>query len=257
MQRFSRLELNSDHQQVVPASSQRPLHDEQYWIASARNERQNGLYEGALRYYSRALEADRSLVAGWVGQVQMLIALGEYREADLWGRKALELFKNNAELLAGRAQALCRLGDVTNALASSDLSIAQTGLFSYAWLSRGEVMLVRGERTDIYCFEKATQIDPDWLVRLEIGDVYRHHHRPAKALTYYRQAVERAADQPHTWFSQARCEVDLGLTAAAKKSLSRCLELSPKHEGARRTLRQVTTDARPVRNFIRRVFRWR
>ena len=37
-----------------------------------------------------------SLVAGWLGQVQMLVFLGEYPEAELWARKALELFHTTA-----------------------------------------------------------------------------------------------------------------------------------------------------------------
>src|SRR5689334_12227259 len=97
---------HAQHQHVEPDR------DERHWLRLADADRRNGLFEGALRYYSRALELDKSLVTGWVGQVQMLVALGEYPEAELWSRKALELFKNNAELLAARAQALCRTGDL-------------------------------------------------------------------------------------------------------------------------------------------------
>jgi len=84
-------------------------------MKAAGEERRNGLHESALRYYSRALELDKSQAAGWVGQVQMLVAMNECPEADLWSRKALELFKNNPDLLAARAQALCRIGDLKNA----------------------------------------------------------------------------------------------------------------------------------------------
>ena len=62
---------------------------------------------GAAILFPRAGAGPR-LVAGWVGQVQMLVQLQEYPEADLWSRKGLELFPNNGELLAGRAQAFCR-----------------------------------------------------------------------------------------------------------------------------------------------------
>ena len=55
----------------------------------ADQSRRAGLYENALKFYSRALELDRSLVAGWVGQVQMLVQLEEYPEAELWSRKGL------------------------------------------------------------------------------------------------------------------------------------------------------------------------
>ena len=38
------------------------------------------------------MENDKSLVVGWVGQVQMLVLLDEGPEADTWCRKSLEPF---------------------------------------------------------------------------------------------------------------------------------------------------------------------
>src|SRR4051794_34881096 len=110
MKRFDRLELDtaqSESQTTSAARSQsQPSADDRdalHWLRVATDQRRNGEYEKSLRHYSRALELDRSQVSGWVGQVQMLIALEEYPEAELWARKALELFKSNAELLAARA----------------------------------------------------------------------------------------------------------------------------------------------------------
>src|SRR3954469_10215785 len=192
--------------------------DQHHWIRVAVDERRNGMHESALRYYSRALELDKSLVQGWLGQVQMLIALGEYPEAELWSRKALELFRNNAELLAARAQSLCRTGDLKTAQASCDAAIGQQGMFSYPWVARGELMLARRDRTEEYCFDKAVQLDADWLVPLEIGAVYEFYGRTAKALTRVRRAVELAPDQAYCWFRQGECELALDLVPAAEKS---------------------------------------
>jgi tetratricopeptide (TPR) repeat protein len=101
MKRFDRLEFedpesrHTQHDAAVQSSSRsvevgsflQEERDEHHWIRVATDERRNGQHENALRYYSRALELDKALVAGWVGQVQMLIALGEYPEAELWSRK--------------------------------------------------------------------------------------------------------------------------------------------------------------------------
>src|SRR4051794_33990974 len=113
--RFDRLEFDDEPEgeaeglkPAIPPESERG--DQAAWMAKADDHRRRGLYENALRHYSRALELDRSLVAGWVGQVQMLILLGEHPEAELWSRKALELFKGQGDLMAGRAQALARIG---------------------------------------------------------------------------------------------------------------------------------------------------
>jgi tetratricopeptide (TPR) repeat protein len=111
--RFHKLELEES---LLPATNQSAqaksaqssssmelqpdLHDSRYWMGQAMQNRRIGNHEEALRFYSRAVELDRTMVSGWVGQVQMLIALAEYPEAELWARKALELFRNHADLLA-------------------------------------------------------------------------------------------------------------------------------------------------------------
>jgi tetratricopeptide (TPR) repeat protein len=218
----------------------------------AGDERRCGLFENALKYYSRALELDKSLVAGWVGQVQMLINLGEYPEAELWARKALELFRNNPDLLAGRAQALCRTGDLGSAQASSDAAINQQGMHSYPWVSRGELMVARKDAMDQYCFDKAVQLDDDWLILLEIAAIYEHYGRHAKALPLIRKAVERAPDHAWCWYRQGTCEAALGLSAAAAKSFDRTIQISPQHMEALRGRRQLRDEA-PTKGFWRRV----
>ena len=105
MARFDKLEFNAGQPPSPEPAERDPLvRDAGDWMKKADEERRGGLYESALKYYSRALELDNSLVAGWLGQVQMLVQLEEYPEADLWSRKGLELFPNNGELMAGRAR---------------------------------------------------------------------------------------------------------------------------------------------------------
>ena len=75
--RFDRLEFEEPHERESERLHQQrqSQQDERHWLSQADEHRRRGLYENSLRYYSRALELDRSLVAGWVGQVQMLIFL--------------------------------------------------------------------------------------------------------------------------------------------------------------------------------------
>jgi tetratricopeptide (TPR) repeat protein len=264
MKRFDRLEFEEPEEYVAKTGAEQTSfskqsledRDEHYWIRLAGDERRSGLHENALRYYSRALERDKSLVHGWVGQVQMLIALGEYPEAELWSRKALELFRNNADLLAARAQALCRTGDLKSAQATSDAAIGQPGMLSYPWVARGELMLARRDRTEEYCFDKAVQLDADWLVTLEIGAIYDFYGRTAKALARTRRAVEHAPDQPYCWYRQGACELALDLVGPAEKSFRRCLQLAPKHEEARTALATLNNTRHPIRRYFRRLFRF-
>ena len=186
----------------------------------------------------------------------MLLALGEYPEAELWSRKALEIFKNNADLLAARAQALCRTGDLKSAQASCDAAIGQPGMFSGPWVARGELMLARKEDIDDYCFDKAVQIDPDWLVPLEIGGIYEHYGRAPKGLKRIRQALEKAPDHAYCWYRQGACELALGLTTAAEKSFARCLQLAPNHPEARDELHKLAQGGGGMRRLMSRIFRF-
>ncbi len=254
MPRFDRLEFDhTPERPSVPKSHNAdPERDEHYWLRLAEADRRQGLFENALRFYSRALELDRSLVEAWVGQVQMLIALAEYKEAELWSRKALELFRNQGELLAARAQAVCRQGDRREAQTLCDAALAQAGNSAYPWIVRGELMVASKEGIDRHCFDKAVQLDRDWLVLLEIAQVYLHYRTPSKALTRIRQAVEKVPDNAHCWFIQSQCEEELDLTERARASLKRCLELVPGHAAAQRRLTVLANQGwSPKRTFRR------
>jgi len=259
MTRFRRLEFEQQEQHEASLQQAQGLQkeqlDETHWLRQADQSRRHGQYEGALKFYSRALELNKSLVAGWLGQAQMLIALGEHPEAELWSRKALELFRNHPELLSARAQALCRIRDIKQAMALCDAALQQEGSSAYRWMVRGELMLARKELLECHCFDKATQLDPDWLVMLEIGDIYQYYGLLAKALIRLRQAVEKAPDQAHCWYRCGQCEMAMSLMRAAQLSLTRCLELSPKHQEARQCLRKLQESKWTVLGLLRRLLR--
>ena len=240
MARFDKLEFNAGNRPSPEPNERDPLsRDAGYWMNKADESRRSGLYENALQYYSRALELDRSLVAGWVGQVQMLVQLEEYPEAELWSRKGLELFPNNGELMAGRAQAFCRMGDMKQAHALCDGSLQQAGQSAYRWLVRGEIMVAARQDMDRYCFDKAQELDADWLVPLEAARIELYYHRPSKALGRIRRALDAAPEAHYAWYVQGICQAELGLTRAARESFQRCLELFPRHADAEEQLRRL------------------
>jgi tetratricopeptide (TPR) repeat protein len=189
--------------------------------------------------YSRALELNKSLVGGWLGQVQMLVLLGEPRQAEMWSRTGLELFPNNAGLLAARGQAFCRLSSLKQAHECCDGALQQNGKLAYAWMVRGELMVSCRQKVDEHCFDNAQQLDPDWLVPLEIALVYLHYRVPSKAMARARRAVELAPDCYYAWYLQGLCQEQLGFGAQARQSYQRCLELSPHHHDAQERLREL------------------
>lgn len=252
MARFDKLEFGSERQAgLTDVPSLRD--DKPDWLREADTQRRNGQYENALRFYSRALEDDRSLINGWLGQVQMLILLDEWPEAELWSKKALELFPSNADLLAAQAHAVCRQGSLGRAVELSDGSLKQSGSSSYRWLVRGEVMVARKQDTDRHCFDKAMQLDSDWLVPLEISLVYLHHKQPAKALARAKRAVEKAPDQYYAWYVQGKCQIRLEQPQAARQSFQRCLELCPRHVEAQAHLTELDNRGWSPTRLIRRL----
>ena len=253
MGRFDKLEVSEEQPDRRQSSEANRARQQTSWLEQAVEERRCGHYENGLRLYSRALEEDKSLVAGWLGQVQMLILLDELVEAELWSRKALELFPGNGDLLAGRAQARGRNGDLTEALLLSDGSLKQSGQSAYRWQVRGELMAATRQDTDRHCFDKAMQADPDWLVPLEIAGAYSHLDLPGRAVERVRRSIELAPERYYAWFVQGRVERELGLSTATK-SFRRCVDLCPGHVEATRCLRELEQSGWSLKQTWRRIF---
>jgi tetratricopeptide (TPR) repeat protein len=241
MARFDKLEFGG-HQDAAKADVPALQAEQTDWLAEGDRQRRMGQYENALRFYSRALEVDRSLIQGWLGQVQMLILLDECPEAELWSKKALELFPTDGELFSAQAQAVCRQGGFGRAAALSDGSLKQSGNSSYRWTVRGELMLARKQDTDRHCFDKAQQLNGDWLTPLEIALIYLHYGYPSKALSRAQRAVEKAPDQYYAWYVQGLCQFRLEHAQQARQSFAHCLELCPRHGDA--TAKLVELDHR-------------
>lgn len=257
MARFDRLEYDEPSEPEGESKGLREgsesAGDGETWLLKADDHRRRGFHENALRYYSRALEQDRSLLAGWVGQVQMLVLLGEYPEAELWARKSLELFKSQGDLMAGRAQALARLGDRRQAMELADASLRQEGNAAYRWMVRGELLLMGNDDMDRHCFDKAVQADRDWLVPLETALIYLHYDQPSKALLRARQAVENGPQSAFAWYTQGRCEQALGFDRQAVTSYGRCRELTPGHVEAGRKLAEIANQGWSLSRRLRRL----
>ena len=130
MSRFENLELSGENEEQ-PRRHKALVKDEIYFLSEAQTAFENGQFETALRSYGKAIEFNATIAAAWTGQVRMLIELGEHKEAKLWADKALEHFPNEPELLAAKAVALARTGDLDGALIFSDTSIEERGNTPY------------------------------------------------------------------------------------------------------------------------------
>jgi tetratricopeptide (TPR) repeat protein len=157
----------------------------------------------------------------------MLIELGEFREARLWADKALERFPHEPELLAAKAVALARNGDLPGALSFSDAAIEERGDTPYVWLARGDVLVARSETRADYCFEKALLLAPrDWFIAWLAARIRLHYEQFVLALKCIQKAVELNPGHFLLWLEQGRCQQALNLVGAAENSFRQARQLN-------------------------------
>ncbi|MGH7971249.1 MAG: tetratricopeptide repeat protein, partial [Limisphaerales bacterium] len=244
---------SEDHSQ-----QNRPLvKDEAYYCSEAQAAFENGQFEPALRLFSKVLEFNPQNVSAWAGQVRMLIELEEFREAKLWADKAIERFPRESELLAAKAVALARSGDLEAALTFSDASIEERGDTPYVWLARADVLLARRETRADYCFQKALLVAPkDWFVAWLAARIRYYYEQFALALKLLQQALELNAGHFLLWLELGNCQQALGLVGPARTSLTQARQLNPQCRDASLALLrlEVTGPIARVRGWLRQLF---
>jgi tetratricopeptide (TPR) repeat protein len=231
MRRFSRLEFGDkgDEGAGKPASGGEEIRDAEYCHNQAIRYRLAGDFEVALRNYSRCLEQDHTFYPGWLGQVMMLIELGELKEADVWADKALEMFPEHPELLAAKAVAYARDGRPEKSIAYSDNSIAKENVTSMVWLARAEVLLNRKSGIAQNCISKALSTatgEEGPMIRLEAGRLLNRRGDFADALQYLNKVVDELPKSALTWYELGIAQARLG-RPEAKMSFERAIQLHP------------------------------
>jgi len=225
--RFSNLEYDGHDplREARPAFVQE-TRDEGYYLEAADGEYRAARFDRALRYYSRALEYNANVHAAWVGQVQMLIELGEFVEAKLWADKALEVHRDHPEILSAKAVAWARLGDTRRAVALSDAALSQRGATPTVWLARGEALLADGQANDEHCLEKAAaEALQNWFMQLRIARVLQAYRRFARAMSWVTKALKQEPGAPFVHHTLGDCQDALGFGTSAARSYRRALAL--------------------------------
>jgi tetratricopeptide (TPR) repeat protein len=227
MDRFSQLEFG----EVGPERKRpqgEPIRDAVYFHKEALRYWLAGDFELALRNYSRVLEKNSTVFNGWIGQVLMLIELGEYHEAVVWADKALELFPEHPELLAVKAVACCRDSKMEKAIAYSDNSINKENITSRVWLARAEVLLNRKSSIVEGCISKAISIAGNMapVVKLEAARLLKRKGSYSAAIGHLNEVVKVFPESALAWYELGSCQAELGLSEA-KATLEQSLKLRP------------------------------
>ena len=256
MSRFEHLEFGAAQREPTEAAAAgTPIRDATYFQAQAEKYYLNGDYELALRNYSRSLEQNSAHFEGWFGQVRMLIELREYEEASLWSNKALELFPENPELLAAKAVASLRTGDLEKAMAYTDNALSRKGTTSYVWLARAEALLDQGKVTAAHCLSNAIALAGSAapVVHLEAGRLLLGAGQFMAALEHLRRAAQALPRSALAWLEMARCQAALGFPEA-EAAIAQCLALRPDWREAQTVMRHIQNSGffERIRCFFRR-----
>jgi tetratricopeptide (TPR) repeat protein len=251
MMRFSQLEFGDrSDKEADKRGAGEEIRDAEYFHRQAVRFRLAGDFELALRNYSRTLEQNSSFYPGWLGQVLMLIELGEYKEANVWADKALEMFPEHPELLAAKAIACARDGRMDKAIAYSDNAVTKDNVTARVWLARAEVMLNRKSSIASNCVSKAIGAagEEGPLIRLEAGRLFNRTGDYAGALQYLRTVCDELPKSALAWFELGCCQAGLG-RPEAKVSFEQALKLHPNWRQAQEAMQKAAN-----RGFLGRFF---
>lgn len=251
MRRFSRLEFGDKSDEGAgKGPSGEEIRDEEYFHKQALRYWLAGDFELALRNYSRALEQNSTFYPGWLGQVLMLVELGEYKEAAVWVDKALEMFPEHPELLAAKAVACARDGRMEKAIGYSDNSVAKDNVTSLVWLARAEVLLNRKSNIAQNCISKAVAAagEDGPMVRLRAGRLLNQRGDYAAALQYLRAVTDELPKSALAWYELGLCQAKLG-RPEAEVSFEQALKIHPNWPTAEDALRKFKN-----RGFFTRLF---
>lgn len=204
-----------------------------------------GDYKGALRHYSRALQAESAQVYPWIGQLNALLFLKQFKEAEIWSNRALDLFPEDPTLLSQRARVLAHTGNMKRAMGTSDFAVSK-GASDWAWIARGEVLLLARNPNARYCFEKAIELagPGEWKVPFMAGLMYMERQNYAAAVDFLNIAAERNMRHAFIWENLALALTKLNFTDRAREAARRAQELDPQRRGAERLRADV--DSRGV-----------
>lgn len=240
MDRFSQLEFGEKSPENNLSKGE-PVRNADYFLKVALKYWLAGDFEVALRNYSRVLEQNNLNFEGWIGQVLMLIELGEYKEALIWADKALRLFPEHSELLAAKAIACCRNAKPDKAIAYSDNSIGKDDVTSRVWLARAEVMLSRKSQIVDGCISKAiNSAGPNSAsIKLEAARLLRKKGNYSAAMSYLNEVVQAFPKSSLAWYELGCCQARLGLPQA-HATFKQALQFRPDWDEAKTALKKCT-----------------
>ena len=208
--------------------------------------RANGDAEEALRSFGRALELNGGHFHALAALGQMTHAAGRNAQAADYFKKALALQPQDVDVLCECGDTLQESGDLAGAAALYRRALKTNPRLARAWYSGGCVEIARREYVlAMMCFEKAVELQPDWLeARHNLARALYELGQASAALTHFRSC----AAQPQEGSAQARAMIAVIVPGVPEADNQAILEA--RRNWVERDLARQTTGAEPVPKAI-------
>jgi len=227
------------------------------FVAQARKAQACGSFQAALRLYGRALEEDRSRQDAWLGQVQVLLDMGQPQEAATWMEQAGRVIGEVPGLLALRALAASRRGDADEARQWSDRAMREGSDRADVWLARAAVVYASGNgKVARLNLDKAHERDPGADTARRCAEVALDHGDLGAARTWLFKAERSAPDNPLVALRLGVYHERQGDLPQARHHFERALQLEPRLEPARLALDDLDRRG-PMARLRSSLRRWR
>ena len=200
-------------------------------------------YREAGEAFRTALQYKPGLYATRVSLAQLAYHEKRYADAEREHGEALKTHPDYPEALAGRVQAMARLGRTEEALASFRTALKTGGRHAVLWQGYAEELYLQkqwGEAARAY--ERLLELRPtNWLVLSHLGMAEQNQGRAAQAVARYRQAHTLAPNEPDSAINLAMGLLNLGEAMEADRLCRKVLAAGENHKGAVYA-RQVASD---------------
>lgn len=235
-------------------SSEEPTYDAPYYMSRGDRAFFVGDQKDALRWYSKAMQTDSAFLDAWIEHIRVLTLTRQLAEAKVWINRALSVFPEAPGLLALRSVNMAQSGQMKQAMSSSDMLLSKRDEDWNAWLARGHILLMNGNKNAPFCFDQAEKAGPteDWRVPFVIGFTLELERQWARAIARYDTALERRPTLPYAWYRIGRCQATLGHRDAARKAFGQAEELCGEDENLRRKI--LSADTGSVFSRLRGIF---
>jgi len=213
----------SEHTKVVDSDSRMhktrgvSAHD---WLKIADDRYFHGYFREGISGYARVLQIDQGQISAWVGQVRILVDVGQYDSAVYWADKGIELLEDARLLAFAKAYAFAYGGKVEAAKAIINVPVEKNES-PMLWLLRGEILLrIKmnfiqrllaphkniGRLGAFFCFLKALSLDQrDPFINQRIGFAYLNGGDHRRAFDHLKVSLNEVAENPLTLYGLAKC----------------------------------------------------